>query len=463
MIAIRTSSPAGHATAPKWTRSLARHVRRPALIRLVLGLALLAPATVWAAGGWEEVVVEFVSPSFYQQYQRYVLLVGVVFSAQLALLGGLLVQRVQRRRAEDLTRRTEERYQSIVETRRRAEEAITQLEARNSAMLRAIPDLMFVLKRDGTYLDYRAREARLLAVPPERFLGRTVRDVMPPAFADQLMAGIEAAFASDEPVVIEYELANACFEARLVRVEADRVLSIVRDVTDSKRIREVTRNIAGRLITSQEAERSRIARELHDGVCQEMASLAVDVSYLRHKHGSVQSAEIQAMLQSIERHAAEIAESLRLISHGLHPTVLQHIGLVAALQAHCAEVERRHHLEVTCFVDGEVEPSSQLVALSLFRIAQEALRNTTKHGQAKHARVSLVRGESDFSLSVVDDGKGFDVQLVRQNGGLGLVGIEERARLVHGRANVLSRPGRGTTVNVRVPVDAAATRAGTLD
>jgi signal transduction histidine kinase len=147
-----------------------------------------------------------------------------------------------------------------------------------------------------------------------------------------------------------------------------------------------------------------------------------------------------------------VAENLRLLSHGLHPSVLQHIGLVAALQAHCAEVERQHHLLVRFFAEGEVEPSSRLVALSLFRITQEALRNAVRHGHARHAAVSLARDGMDLKLAVADDGEGFDLAAARQNGGLGLMSIEERARLVKGQVTVSSRMGDGTTVDVRVPM-----------
>ena len=139
-----------------------------------------------------------------------------------------------------------------------------------------------------------------------------------------------------------------------------------------------------------EVERTRIARDLHDGVCQDVAAVSVDLSYLRQHGGDVQSRAVQEMLLSVERRTASVAENLRLLSHGLHPTVLQHIGLVAALQAHGVEVERQNQVQVTFFAEGDVEPASRLVALSLFRIAQEALRNAARHGHARNATVSLV-------------------------------------------------------------------------
>jgi signal transduction histidine kinase len=181
-----------------------------------------------------------------------------------------------------------------------------------------------------------------------------------------------------------------------------------------------------------------------------MASVTVDLSFVRHQSEARHPA-FQELLRSIERRAATVAETLRLISHGLHPTVLQHIGLVAALQADCVEVERQYQLAVTLNIEDNVEPVPQLVALSLFRIAQEALRNAARHARAAHATVSLSRDPKGLTLTITDDGDGFDVDQVRQNGGLGLVSIEERARLVRGAATIHSRPGVGTTVVVRIP------------
>jgi PAS domain S-box-containing protein len=511
-------------------------------------------------------LVLFRDRSLFSTYRSYILAGLLIFTAQFALIGSLLVQRGRRRRAEEESRNNDELYRSVVDAqsdlicrflpdstltfvndaycrfwkktreelvgtrfidlippashqavldhivglrsgtdsqehevtlpdgtigwhhwinhvildprgqvvelqgvgrditaRKRAEEALGQLEARNSAILRAIPDLMFVLHRDGTYLDFHARDPTRLLAPPSMFIGRKVRDVMPPAIAETLMDALDRACVCDDMIVVEYEITvdePRQFEARLVNAGGDRVLSIVRDVTESKRALALNRDLAGRLIASQEAERTRIARDLHDGVCQEVASFTVDISYLRQKGSDIQSHEAQETLFSLERRAAGVAETLRLLSHGLHPTVLHHIGLVAALHAHCGEVERQHQLQVRFFADGEVEPSSPLVALALFRIAQEALRNVARHGHARYATISLERDASDLVLTVVDDGAGFDPATARQNGGLGLVSIEERARLAQGEATIDSQPGGGTRIEVRLPVEVLDDGAG---
>jgi signal transduction histidine kinase len=227
----------------------------------------------------------------------------------------------------------------------------------------------------------------------------------------------------------------------------------VRDVTDAKRTIELNRALAGRLITAQEAERTLIARDLHDGVLQDLAAISVDVSHLRQRRGDIQERETQAMLVALLQRTSAVAENLRLLSHGLHPSVLHHIGLVAALQAHCAEFERQRRVRVKFFAQDNCEPASRLVALSLFRIAQEALRNGSRHGRATHATISLIRDQVSLTLEVTDDGRGFDLKAARQDRGLGLVSMEERVRLIDGKVTFRSAPGCGTTITVVVPVD----------
>jgi signal transduction histidine kinase len=351
----------------------------------------------------------------------------LVVVAQLALIVGLLVQRGRQRRFE---------------------------EARSRAILRAIPDLMFVIRRDGTYVDFHARDRAALFVPPDRFLGKKVRDVMPPALATTLMDALERAYMADEPVVVEYELdmdGLRYFEARLVYADPNHVLSIVRDVTEWKRAAQLNRDLAGRLISSQEAERTRIARDLHDDACQQVASAAVDVSTLL-RTAETKDGAVHEALSSVHGRLVGVAESLRLLSHDLHPSVMQHIGLVAALEAHCAEVERHYDMQVRFVVESDVEPAASTIALTLYRITQEALRNAARHGHARHTTVTLARNGDGLSLSIADDGQGFDVGNAGHDGGLGLVSIEERTRLVKGRFTIRSQPQQGTTIVVRVPV-----------
>jgi signal transduction histidine kinase len=215
---------------------------------------------------------------------------------------------------------------------------------------------------------------------------------------------------------------------------------------------ERIRQLNGRLISAQEAARSDIARELHDDVCQELVGMTMVVSRLRRASGQLQEDSTQEALCALESTVIGVVEGIRRLSHDLHPATLRLIGLPAALRAHCIEVEQRHDLQVCFSTWGNLEGIPPDVALCLFRIAQEALRNAAVHGEARQLTVALARVSGGIQLTVRDNGRGFDFDAMRQQGGLGLISLEERARLVGGTVRILSSPNHGTTIRVRVPV-----------
>jgi signal transduction histidine kinase len=252
-------------------------------------------------------------------------------------------------------------------------------------------------------------------------------------------------------VAIETLLIGGLLGQRSKRRQVERAARVSEDALRNSNAQ--IRDLAGQLIFAQEVERTRIARDLHDDACQEVAAIAVDVSNLRKKDTTLQDSDVQQTLLSVQRRMARVAEGLRLLSHDLHPNLLKHAGLAAALEAHCAEVERQYHIQVSFHAEGQVEPANPVVMLSLFRIAQEALRNAAKHGHAQQVDLTLSEQGDGLALSVTDDGWGFDPGGVRHNGGLGLVSIEERARLVKGQVTIHSGPQQGTTISVRVPLE----------
>ncbi len=220
---------------------------------------------------------------------------------------------------------------------------------------------------------------------------------------------------------------------------------------------EQIRHLAGRVIHAEEAARSDIARDLHDGVCQELFGVSMEVSSLKASSGRVQDAPTQEALSRLLNRALEMVEGVRRLSHELHPASLRLVGLASALQAHCIEVEKRHDVQVSCRTAGDLRHMHPDVALCLFRIAQEALRNGAIHGDARRLAVAVVRSGGHIELTVADDGRGFDLETVRQDGGgLGLVSMEERVHVIGGRMHIVTRPQQGTTIRVRVPADTGA-------
>jgi len=375
-------------------------------------------------------VVRYRDPSFFDQYRGYVLAGVLIISAQGLLIGGLLIQHHRRRRAEA---------------------ALRHSELRHSAILHALPDLVFVIDRNGRYVDYHARDQRLLFVPPETFLGKTIAEIMPRALAEMLMDALERTRTSDEPIIVHYELPLdelRHFEARFVPADNGRVLSVVRDITESKRAIEVNRALVGRIIVSQEQERQRIARELHDDMSQKIGLLNLEVDQIADE---VAADTHRNRLEQVSSQIGEIAGDLSNLSHRLHPSRLQTLGLIESVRLLCSEISQRRQVNIE-FSSNELPTAvDPRVSLCLYRIAQEALHNVAKHSQARDASVELTREGNVVSLQIADTGIGFD-PVALEHAGLGLVSMRERVGVLKGDLVITATPGGGTRIGVRVPL-----------
>jgi signal transduction histidine kinase len=208
--------------------------------------------------------------------------------------------------------------------------------------------------------------------------------------------------------------------------------------------------LAGRLITAQEEERRRIARELHDGVNQKLSALSIALSTLGHRPAA-RAANLTGELARLQARAGGLVDEIRHLSHELHPGVLQHRpgGRTAGL---LPEFEDEHGLSVTFRADEDLGVVPIDRALCLYRVAQEALGNVAKHAKARQVQVILARDKDDVMLTVADDGCGFDLTEARGRGGLGLISLDERARLVDGQVTIRTGPKGGTEVQVLVPI-----------
>jgi signal transduction histidine kinase len=211
------------------------------------------------------------------------------------------------------------------------------------------------------------------------------------------------------------------------------------------------RVLAGRLLNSQEVERRRIARDLHDDINQSLALLSVELDLLAQKPEDSASRP-GGRLRHLSNMVKQVSTSVHELSHRLHPAKLEQLGLVAALRGLCKEFSHSQGLAVE-FIDGGVPvPVSDDVALCLYRIAQEALQNVIKHSGAQHARVELSGTADAICLRIADDGSGFDSRSLNGRGaGLGLVSIRERLNLVGGAVTIDSKSPGGTRIDVRIP------------
>ena len=215
------------------------------------------------------------------------------------------------------------------------------------------------------------------------------------------------------------------------------------------RIEDSVHGIASALILAQEAERKRLAAELHDGINQDVAIVAIDLGLLAQRLPQSRE-EIREEIARIQERAFAISADIRNISHDLHPAVIEHLGLCAALRVYCREFEQREGVPVALSCGNTAIRCLPRLELTVYRICQEALSNVRKHARASSVRVSLRGQRGGVVLTVADNGAGFDLESV--GSGLGLVSIRERARLAGGEAVVRSKLNVGTEVEVFIPL-----------
>jgi signal transduction histidine kinase len=207
---------------------------------------------------------------------------------------------------------------------------------------------------------------------------------------------------------------------------------------------------AGIVIDAHEHERARLSRELHDDVGQRVALLSAELGVLREQLAAAPR-HIQDQLSKVMARTQEIGAELHRFSHELHPARLEQLGLQSSIRASCDELSAARHIDIRFDVGGVPAAIDADAEMCLYRITQEALHNVVKHSRAKHARVAITFAAGEIVLRIADDGIGFDPDAVRDKVTLGLVNMQERARLLRGKLIVSSKPGEGTAIEVRLP------------
>lgn len=240
---------------------------------------------------------------------------------------------------------------------------------------------------------------------------------------------------------------------RLLDAERQRLSAEVDNTArELVRTQDELRALTSSLFTSQENERRRVARELHDDICQKLAALQIDTEQVE---GRIARQPHSAELESIRSGIEILAEDVRRISHTLHPSVIDDLGLAAALRALVEDFRDREEMIVTLTATDLPQDIPNNVVTGLYRITQEALRNIAKHAGRTHVKVTLKAEPGGLRLQIQDYGEGFDVKTHPR--GLGIVSMEERARMLQGTFLLKSQPGEGTRVTVQVPLaDATA-------
>lgn len=220
-----------------------------------------------------------------------------------------------------------------------------------------------------------------------------------------------------------------------------------------RRAEREAQHLGGRILTAQEDERRRLAREMHDDVTQRLAALAIDAA---NAHASARHSAVGGAIDAIRQRLVKLGEDVHALSYRLHPSMIDDLGLVAALRAECNRVARSEPVQVD--FDSRSIPRNlpSDIGTCLYRVAQEALRNVVRHAKASNVEVFLQAKDGGVTLSVRDDGAGFSESESAARSSLGLISMRERVRLVGGKLDIVSRPSQGTSIVAWVPLREAA-------
>ena len=225
------------------------------------------------------------------------------------------------------------------------------------------------------------------------------------------------------------------------------ILIFAEDITHRKEMAEAISGMSRKLIESQEQERARIGRELHDDINQRLAMLALELGQLEEN-----PSEVQKRVHELRNRTTEISDDVQALSHELHASKLEYLGALGGIKSWCKEFGERHGIQIDFTSPEETISLPPEIGLCLFRVLQEALHNVAKYSGVKRAEVQLREDSDEIHLLVSDLGRGFDLETAIQGRGLGLTSMKERVRLVSGILEIQSKPRGGTTVHVRVPV-----------
>jgi signal transduction histidine kinase/ABC-type uncharacterized transport system substrate-binding protein len=250
-------------------------------------------------------------------------------------------------------------------------------------------------------------------------------------------------------VVAQAAIIGALLVQRRTRHRAEAALRLSEE--KARASYDEVRDLAGRLISARESERTRIARDLHDDIGQRVASLSIALSRIQRQIPDASNSARQS-LSDLEQHSTQLSADLRHLSHELHPGALEHLGLLEALRERCDDFSQESGVSVRLDVSEAWRDVSDALALCLYRIAQEALRNVATHAKAQNVTISLEQLNGHVTMHVTDDGCGFDSTAKSRRLGLGLVSLNERVHMLGGALDVTAALGAGTRVAVKLPM-----------
>ena len=374
--------------------------------------------------------------TLWERNRRYVIAAVSVIAAQAILIIGLLWQRARKRKAEAVLRESEERFRLLANT---------------------TPALIWMCDAEGKTTFVNDRRLTFTGPDSDAGHGDTWMAYVHPDDLPNMLNTISNALKIHQPYLKEYRLRRSdgvyrwMLDVASPRLNSDGsfagFIGSAIDTTEQKLAQQALERLSGQLIEAQEKERSRIARELHDDICQRLALLSMQID--RANRGFSGS---PANLEQIQKHCSEITSDVQSLAHQLHSSKLDYLGITAALRGVCEECSKQHEVKIEFTERSVPNHLPRDIALCLFRVTQEALHNAVKHSFTRDFAVE-VKGEADtVQLEVRDWGTGFDVEEAMRNRGLGLLSMQERVHLVQGKFSIESNPIQGTKILVVVPL-----------
>jgi PAS domain S-box-containing protein len=347
-----------------------------------------------------------------------------------------------------------------VASRKRAEEALRRSEEKFSKAFEASPAMITIVRiSDRQYIEANRAFEKYTGFQRSEVIGRSISEVAVLAGLQSLNYAFGEAVGQGSVRNMEALVGRKSGEPLIVLLSAEVVefdgqpcvLTVAEDISERKQAELERTELSRRLMTAQEAERRRIARELHDGIGQSLALLGIQMQ--RAGQPAV-SGKRKFGVAELCAKVKEIGNQVSRLSHQLHSSELEFLGLAVAVKSLCREFSEQYGTRIDCTCAKIPEGLDNDVALSLLRVVQEALHNVAKHSRASSVRVYLSGEGGDLALAINDDGIGFEVGRIRTARGLGLISMRERVHLVGGKFDISSKPGSGTKIQARVPLPA---------
>jgi PAS domain S-box-containing protein len=347
-----------------------------------------------------------------------------------------------------------------------AEETRFQL----AAIVESSDDAIIAKTLDGEIISWNGGAEKIYGYAAPEVVGQSISILVPAGLPDDMPVLLQKISRGEH--IHHYETVRRRKDGRLIHVSltispikdaSGRIIgasSISRDITARKKIEEAVKEseqklhfLTSQILRVQDNERSRLSREIHDGLGQPLMALKLQIRIVEKELPKEQKGLKQKCRFALQ-YIDEIIEDLRRLSRDLCPPVLEDFGLAAGLSILCREFSRLHDLEIRVDMDDIEDLFSQAAKINIYRIYQEGFTNIAQYAQATQVKVDAKKRGNEVFFVLEDDGKGFNVaQVLTNGGGLGLAAMQERTRILHGSFTISSQEGKGTVISFAIPSD----------